>query len=281
MVRGVEHEARRAGMVVLLSNSADDPERELSSVTALRERRVDGVLLTRVAGSHDELMEQLKASHIPLVLLDRLEASPVVDQVGVETVGPMKSLVEHLIEVGHRRIAIVAGDLEVHTIRERFDGFQMAVRGAGLELPPEWILSGLDQQGQARTRVAEFLGGRNGVTALVSASNVLTAGTLLALRDAGLRIPEDLAVVTFDEFPYAELFAPRLTSVVQPAFKIGQEAMRLLIKRIAKPNAEPRTIRLQPTLSHGASCGCALGTPIVWGPEARALMPEHRSELVP
>jgi len=269
MVRGVEHEARKAGMVVLLSNSADDPEREYDSVAALRERRVDGVLIARVAGSRDDLSEHLDGGKVPMVLLDRLSAGADVDQVGVETVEPMRALVAHLVANGHRDIAIVAGDLRVHTIRERFEGYRLAMADAGIEVGPERVIEGVSEQEETRTAVAALLQRETAVTALVSASNVLTAGTLLALRDCDLRVPDDLALVTFDEFPFADLFSPGLTSIVQPAFAIGQEAMRLLRRRLEKPDSKPRTVRLRPAIAHRDSCGCDTDSPVEWGPTIR------------
>ena len=102
MVRGVEHEARSAGYTLLLSNSAEDPDREAESVRALRERRVDGLMVAQVAGSDHSLVDQLRSYGVPLVLIDRLTA-PDVDQVGVENHDSMRQLVSHLIARGHER----------------------------------------------------------------------------------------------------------------------------------------------------------------------------------
>lgn len=263
MVRGVEHEARRAGFTLLLANSAEDPEREAASVRALRERRVDGLLIAQVSRSSHALVEDLREHDVPLVLLDRLSA-PDVDQVGVETVEPMKLLVRHLIARGHRDIALVAGDLGVPTLRERHQGYVEAMLDAGLEVREDRILTGAIVAREARTAVHRLVDGKPRPTAIVSASNVLTVGTLQAISDTGAQIPGDVALATFDELPYADLFSPRLTCIVQPAFAIGREAMRLLVRRITRPDAPVRTVRLRPRIAHRESCGCRPGAVAEW-----------------
>jgi LacI family transcriptional regulator len=264
MVRGVEHEARAAGFTLLLANSDEDRERELASVQALRERRVDGLLIAQVSGSPHSLVETLRSQGIPVVLLDRLSA-PDVDQVGVETVGPMKLLVRHLINRGHRDLALVAGDLGVPTLQERHQGYVEAMLEAGLGPRADRVLTYIVVADEAREAVSRLLvSGESRPTAIVSASNVMTVGTLQALADAGLRVPDDVALATFDEFPHADLFSPRLTSVVQPAFQIGREAMRLLLRRIRRPDAPLRTVRLKPRIVHRDSCGCPRGIRAEW-----------------
>jgi LacI family transcriptional regulator len=101
-------------------------------------------------------------------------------------------------------------------------------------------------------------------TALVAASMVVSIGAMRVLKDEGLEIPADMAFCVFDEPAYADLFRPRLTSVVQPAFTIGREAMRLLLRRLAHPDSPPRTVRLRPAIVHRESCGCPEGAIAEW-----------------
>jgi LacI family transcriptional regulator len=260
MVRGVEHEARAAGFTLLLANSAEDRDLEQASVRALRERRVDGLLIAQVSGSEPALVQGLIDDALPLVLIDRL-SSPNADQVGVENAGPMRSLVRHLIELGHRRIALVAGDPVVPTLAERHQGFREAFAEAGLELDPELVLpAGGVHQDQSRAAVRRALRRSDRPSAIVTASMVLSIGALEAIRDVGLSIPDDIAFVGFDEPAYADLFSPRLTSVVQPAFDVGRQGMRLLLRRIRERDAPVRTVRLMPRIAHRESCGCPPGS---------------------
>jgi LacI family transcriptional regulator len=260
MIRGVEHEARAAGFTLLLANSAEDRDLEHASVRALRERRVDGLLLAQVSGSDPKFLQAILDEGLPVVLIDRL-SSLQIDQVGIENAGPMRALVRHLIQRGHRRIALVAGDPVVSTLAERHRGFGEALAEAGLEFDPDLLLSsGGIHLDQSRTAVRRVLKRRDRPSALVSASMVLSIGALEAIRDVGLSIPDDIAFATFDEPAFADLFSPRLTSVVQPAFDVGRQGMRLLLRRIRQRDAPVRTVRLMPRIAHRESCGCPPGS---------------------
>ncbi|MDQ6795346.1 MAG: LacI family transcriptional regulator [Chloroflexota bacterium] len=267
MIRGVEGEATAAGFTLLLADSAEDLERQLASVAALVERRVDGLLLAQVSRTPRSLVESLVARGVRLVLIDRL-STPDVDQVGVETIEPMKTLVRHLIDRGHTRIALIAGDDAIPTLRERREGYVEAM----VETPDpdqrEAVAVEVTTPAEARAAVHGLFAAARPPTALVAASQLIAVGTLQALADLKLRIPGDVAVAVFDDFPHADLFRPRLTSVVQPNVAVGREAVRLLVRRIQDPRAAPRTIRLKAEIAHRESCGCPPGAPV-----ARADMP--------
>jgi LacI family transcriptional regulator len=263
MVRGVEHEARAAGFTLLLANSAEDLERQSQSVQALRERRVDGLLVAQVAGSDHSLVEQIQSTRTPLVLIDRLTA-PEVDQVGVENDAPMRRLVDHLVGRGHRRIGYIAGDTRVPVLEERQRGYLDALAGHDIAVDPALIVRATVTSDETTEAVRPLLLRLDRPTAFVAASLVISMGTMRALLETGLRIPEDVAFVVFDEPEYADLFSPRLTCVVQPAFDIGREAMRLLLRRLSRPDAPPRTVRLKPHIVHRESCGCPEGAVAEW-----------------
>jgi LacI family transcriptional regulator, galactose operon repressor len=261
MIHGVEREASRAGFTLLLADSAEDLDRQLASVSALIERRVDGLLLAQVSRTPQSLLESLVGRGVRVVLIDRL-STPDFDQVGVDTVEPMKTLVRHLIGRGHARIALIAGDDAIPTLHERREGYLegLAESPDGRERLP--IVEEVMSPAEARQAVHRLFGQPQPPTALVAASQVIAVGVLQALADRKLRIPEDVAMVVFDDFPHADLFAPRLTSVVQPNVTMGCEAVRLLIRRIERPDAPHRTIRLKAEIAHRESCGCPPGAPL-------------------
>jgi LacI family transcriptional regulator len=255
MIRGVEQEARAAGFTLLLANSAEDRDLEVASIRALRERRVDGLLLAHVARSSPDLVRSIQQDGLPIVLIDRLSI-PEVDQVGVENSGPMKVLVRHLIDLGHRRIALIAGDVDVPTLAERMVGYVDAFQEAQLPLDLGLMVTGRGLAPDSYAAATALLSAAHPPTAIVSASMLMSVATLQAARDRGLTVPADIAIATFDAPAYADLFTPRLTSVVQPAFQIGREGMRLLLRRIRQPDAPVRTVRLRPRIVHRESCGC-------------------------
>jgi LacI family transcriptional regulator len=259
IIRGVESEAQGNRLTLLLANSSDDPGQELRAVQALHARRIDGLIIAEVVPGDSAALEYVESQGIPVVAVDRFP-SQAIDYVGVENERPMRSLVQHLLELGHKRIALVAGDTELITLAERRSGFTQAFQGAATDAAV--VLEGMRTAEEARRSVVDLLAGADRPTALVGASLQLTLGTLEAIQQLGLRIPEDIALVTFDEVPYSKFFTPHITSVVQPAFEIGSEAMRLLLRRISEPENPPAQLRLGPGIEHGTSCGCPPGTPL-------------------
>ncbi len=260
MVHGVEAEAAQAGFTLLLANSGEDPEREMQAVEALRERRVDGLVIARVAGCKGEIVELAKKHGVPLVLLDRLSDAKV-DQVGVENVQPMRALVRHMAALGHRRIALVAGNLDVPTLRERHDGYTQALTDRDISFDPRLVITGTGLPDDAEAAVSELLSSAKRPTAIVTASSLMAIVTLRAAAGRGLECPRDFAFATFDGFNGSDLFTPPLTTVEQPAAEIGRRAMRLLLRRLQQPKARPRTVRLDPVITHRSSCGCPVTAP--------------------
>ncbi|MCA0322597.1 MAG: LacI family transcriptional regulator [Actinobacteria bacterium] len=238
MVHGIEEEATKAGLTLLLASSGEDPGREERAVQALLDRRVDGLILARAAGSTDRIMQLIAQDKRPLVLMDRLHEADV-DQVGVENAAAMRDLVSTLRAQGHQRIGLVAGDLAVPTLLERHSGF---------EGDPALMVVGARDVASAREQAAVLLERVDRPTAIVAASTVLTAGLLYAARDLRLTIPTDLVVASFDGFAWSDLFLPPIITVRQPAMRVGAEAMRLLGHRIADPDGPRRTVRLEPVL---------------------------------
>lgn len=260
MIHGVELEAQTAGYTVMLAMSSDDAAQELEAIVKLKEHRVDGIILSESSHMLDRFDEILRGDEIPLVLLDRL-ASRTLDQVGAETVAPMKALVDHLIANGCTDIGMIAGDLAVPTLKERFEGYRLALESAGLPVREDRIITGVRTERETWAAMRPVLQGATRAEAYVTASTNLTAGFLRAMRDVGVQAPDDVKLVSFDELPYADFFAPRITSVVQPAVEMGRLAMRLLLRRLNAPDSRPQTTRLRPWIAHRETCGCPPGTP--------------------
>lgn len=255
MIRGVEATAASQGITLLLANSAEDPDREARAVQTLLERRVDGIILARAAGSGPEALAEFASQDTPLVLMDRLSDDPY-DQVGVENRGPIRDLVEHLVSQGHRRILLVAGDTRVATLQERHDAFTEAMADAGPG-PSDQLTVIAAAPAETDAGIEAALSAAEPPTALIACSTVLAAAALRQIQQRGLRMPEDIAFATFDGFAYADLFEPQLTTVRQPAFEVGATAAELLVKRIADKSAEHSVVRLTPTIEYRASTGAA------------------------
>lgn len=245
MVHGVEEAAAQHGLSLLLANSAEDPARERAAVEALLDRRVDGLIIARAAGSRAGLLERIRNEKKPLVLLDRL-ADLDVDQVGVNNQSAMAALVEHLTDRGHERIMLVSGDLRVSSLRERHDGFRAAMLERGLEVPDSLLCEGTVTAAATFDRVRPLLDdSAAGPTAILACSTLLAAGALRAVQHEGLQVPGTMAFATFDGFTYSDLFQPQITTVRQPAFQLGESAVGLLMRRLETPSAPTKILRLE------------------------------------
>ena len=258
VIDGIEQAAEEAGLRLLLGNSAGDPQRELRRVQALVQSQVDGIVVAPAVGFEEVAFPYLERRSTPVVLIDRL--SPVqFDQVGLANEEPTRRLVTHLVELGHRRIGMVAGILGNNNTDERVDGYHASLGAAGIAVTPDLVRGGLSRASEAADVVREMLELAEPPTAIVASENTMAIGALKALHALGVRVPEDVAVVSFDDFEWAELLPAPLTTVAQPANQVGREAIRLLLRRLEDPGAERQVVRLEPTIIHRASCGCEHG----------------------
>ncbi|MEU6387636.1 LacI family DNA-binding transcriptional regulator [Streptomyces bauhiniae] len=258
ILQGVEAAAREAGYSLLIADPHDDPEHELKVVQLLHGRRVDGMIVAPSA-EPGGLAAYLRRQAVPTVLLDRVLGAAgqgPFDQVCAENSGPMAELVTHLASLGHRRIGLVAGLPGLSTTDERIAGYRQGLAAAGLDADDELVVSGSSESTGAERATAALLALPAAPTALVTANNAMTIGALRALRERGLGVPGDIALACFDDFAWADLFAPRLTAIAQPSREMGARAVRVLLDRLAAPDREARTVRLPCAFVHRASCGC-------------------------
>ncbi|MDQ0990252.1 LacI family DNA-binding transcriptional regulator [Streptomyces sp. V3I7] len=264
ILQGVEAAALERGYSLLIADPHDDPAHERTVVQLLHERRVDGMIVTPSADP-SALLAYLGRHAVPTVFLDRVtdvpaesagEPAPHFDQVCAESAEPMARLVTHLAELGHRRIGLVAGLPGLSTTRERITGYRQGLAKAGLDYDDRLVVSGNSTSAGAEQATASLLSLAAPPTALVTASNTMTIGTLRALRERGLTVPDDIALCCFDDFAWADLLSPRLTAIAQPSKEIGVQAVQLLLDRLAAPDRPARTVRLPCTFVHRTSCGC-------------------------
>jgi LacI family transcriptional regulator, galactose operon repressor len=252
VVHGVERAAARAGYSLLLTDTHDDPAGQMRAIATLLSRRVDAVVL---APSHDATaaITQVTNRGLAIVLIDRFFDAPI-DQVGSENVEPTAELVDHLASLGHRRIGLVAGLDGLATTTERLEGFRLGLRRNKLRPASDLIASGANLEAYHVTR--QFLSKTKPPTALVVGSNRMTIGAMRAIRDSGLTVPDDIALVAFDDFEWADLFHPRLTAIAQATAEMGELAVQMILSRLAEPELEPRKERLPAVFVHRESCGC-------------------------
>ncbi|MEV5436240.1 LacI family DNA-binding transcriptional regulator [Streptomyces sp. NPDC052682] len=255
ILQGVEAGALEHGYSLLIADPHDDPAHERTVVQLLHERRVDGMIVAPSADPR-ELLAYLGRHEVPAVFLDRLVEAPRIDQVVTENAAPTAGLVTHLAGLGHRRIALIAGRPGLSTTHERITGYRDGLAAAGLPYDERLLVHGHSESAGAERATVALLSLPEPPTALVTANNAMTIGALRALRDSGVSVPEDIALCCFDDFAWADLFAPRLTAVAQPSRDIGATAVRVLLDRLAEPDRPARTVRLPCAFVHRTSCGC-------------------------
>ena len=250
------------GYHVLVLNTGRAAAREREALRTLRAHQVDG-LLVATSGGYEDI-------GVPAVFFDNVPAQRGAGAVAMDNDGGVRLLVEHLVDVhGHRRIAYMgppeavgtgADDVLQGTGRERLEAFRAAVGRAGLPLPPEYLRTSEPASFEEDARVAarELMALAQPPTAMVGGSDTLATGLLRGLREGGHRVPQDVALVSFDEPVSADLLDPPMTCLDRHDRDLGRIAAEALLRALAGDDGAPGTVRVPAALSVRRSCGCNL-----------------------
>ena len=247
IARGVEDSAYANQYALLLCNSDENLEKERFYLDVMQAESVDGIVLPPFNDTDAGVVEMVKTG-IPVVCVDRSHANVKTDLVEVDNYQGALEAVRHLIDKGHKSIALIEGRTQVSTSRERRRGYLDALAAHGIAPRKDLMRGGDFKQESGRILTNELLDLRKPPTALFVCNNLMTVGALGALHQRGVRIPADVALVGFDDLPWAEALDPPPTVVRQPAYEVGRQAMELLLKRIMEPDRPPVTVRLRPEL---------------------------------
>jgi LacI family transcriptional regulator len=250
LVRGAEAAAAEQGYMLTIFNTDDRADREKATCASLR-RRVDGVLIVpSLEQSDSSHLQDLRSQGVQIVCVDREPLGVDLDAVVSDNVAGAAMCVRHLTSLGHRHIAAVMGRQEFYTARERLKGYQFALSEAGIAYDPGLLCEGDFRRAQARQQTIELLQRRKDVTAIFAANGMAGLGAFEALHQLGLKCPEDISLVLLDDVQGGDVFHPRLTVVVQPAYAMGYQAMQLLLRRISgdPENRSIQRIFLMPEL---------------------------------
>ncbi len=255
LARGVADMAEEHGFSVLFCNTDESKTKELDYLTIFLQKQVDGVLLVP-ASETGEAVALLAARGVPVVTLDRRVQGEAVDLVRCNSEQGGYNLIRHLIELGHTRIAAISGPRNVSTAQDRVTGYRRALAEAGIAIDERLICYGDYTEAGGYRLAHEMIRMQPRPTALFTANNFLAFGAYRAVREVGMKIPDQLSMVTFDDLPAMLILEPFLTVVAQPAYEIGHQAMALLLKRLSGEGpASAQEIVLPTTLIVNKSSG--------------------------
>ena len=242
VVRGIEDAVRSVGYSVLLCNSDDTVEQEQRHLGALLSRRVDGILLA----STDlySIAETQLRSATPMVLFDRVPPGYRGAAVVVNNVDAAYGATRHLIALGHREIAFIAGRLDLSTAADRAEGFRKAMEGAHLSQNGAFFKRGDYHPESGYRNGLELLRMAKRPTAIICSNGLMTLGVLQAVHEMQVRCPDEISIIGFDEpapdsygFSLSTLFRPELTVVAQPGYEVGKQAAHMLLALLSEGDA--------------------------------------------
>ena len=240
IIRGAEEAARERGYELVLCNTDDMPERETASLRLLRERQADGLLIatSRMA---DATVSSVRRDRFPFVLVNRGSRSTADHSIEVDNETAARNVVAHLVALGHRRIAHIAGPLSTTTGAERSAGYRTAMHERGLGDGIRIVEATAYSEDAGRAAGAALIAFRP--TAIFAANDLLAIGALQALRSAGLRVPADVSLVGVNDIPLVGLIDPPLTTMRVPQREMGQLAARMLVALLeGEPIERPQVL---------------------------------------
>lgn len=250
-LRGITDTARSRGFEVLLANTDEELDKERTAVSLLAERRVDGMVVCPADAGDRKHLREVISSGTPIVLLDRRIAGLAADTVGIDNRKAARLATERLLGLGHERIAIVTGGtpeireklvrtemrgaerLSATTVGARAAGYHDAMAAAGVPIRPEYLSANGFRREDAVFEVHQLMDLAEPPTAILAFDSIQSLGALQCFRERGIRCPQDVSLLGFDDAEWADVVSPPLTVVTQPMYEIGVAACERLLDRIA------------------------------------------------
>ena len=256
IVRGAEDVARRAGYRIILCDTRADLTIEREVIEEMLAHRVDGIAIAPVSDRSKPHLQRLVAYGVQFVLIDRTVSGVESDVVLGDSTGGARRLVEHLISLGHRRIGFITESDEVSTARDRREGYETALEAAGIEVDPNLIVRATADPAGGLEGMRPLLDLVDPPTAVFTVNNLVAVGAIEAVRAAELEVPDDVAIVCFDDIEHASRLYPFLTVMAQPAETLGTLGTQLLLERIeGRAPTQPRVVVLPAQFIVRRSCG--------------------------
>ncbi|MHB1684510.1 MAG: LacI family DNA-binding transcriptional regulator [Bacilli bacterium] len=254
MARGAEDAAHQHFHRLILCNHDDDIDKEREYIEALISARVDGMIITPASDDSTENLQIVKRHKIPFVFVDRIVSSINADYVVGDNLMAAYELTAHLLRQGHRNIGLISGPVNIHTAKERMKGYEKALREFNIEIRRELIHSLPYSLHEDKTLLGVELSIQSMFrqspkpTAIFAFNNALAIQAIHALRKAGLKSPDDVAIACFEDVDPHGLLQLEISTACQPAYAFGEQGVHMLFERIKNPDKPYETVTLQPRL---------------------------------
>jgi len=258
LARAVEDRSRQLGYSVVICSTDNKDERVERYLNLLQQKRVDGMMIG-TGIDNAEILSPLLQQSIPVALIARHMPSLSVHTVTIDDILGGALAAEHLLELGHTRLAVLSEPSKVSSSQERVRGFRETLIKAGQTLEPNQIRESAADLSSAKKEALLLLGENDHPTGLFCCNDIQAIGALQAAKELGLRVPEDVSIIGFDNTILASVTSPPLTTVAQPIEELGHRAVDLLIEELKDERKEPQKIVLKPELVIRDSAGRVLG----------------------
>ncbi|MDQ0229241.1 LacI family DNA-binding transcriptional regulator [Metabacillus malikii] len=253
IIEGIEAEASKNQYKVLLGNTNNDVKKEYGLIDLLKQKQTDGMILFS-ARLEEDILHELSEQY-PIVLTADFIDGLKVPTVSIDNISSSRKAVLHLISLGHTRIAHISGPLSNSSARDRFKGYEQALYQHSMEVGSMLVQEGDYSLESGYNQMRKLLALEKMPTAVFAANDEMAIGAIKAAKEHGLNIPQDLAIVGFDNIHFSSIFEPRLTTIAQPLFKMGQLSMKLLLAQINGSVSEKTQYILESELIIRDSCG--------------------------
>jgi len=227
----IEKKLKEYGYSLIISSSDESIEKEKEQIDILNSHQIDGLILAPARGDHSYLEEIRDNNELPIIFIDRKPEGIKGTSILTENYLGAYQAIEYLINKGHKNIGIIAGLRGITSTTERLAGYKQALRDNNIEIYDDYIKFG-DSRYESGHDIAEGLTKNKEITAIFAANNLMATGAMTYLSKNNFRIPEELAIISFDDFKWAEITSPSLTSIKQKSKKIGHKAAETLINEI-------------------------------------------------
>jgi len=247
LVKSIGKESRKNGYSIVLYESDENVSLEKEAIKRLLEKRVDGMIIAAV-GLNEPYLKRLESNKLPVVTVDRCLEETTFDAISVDNLKGTYIAIQYLINEGHKKIAFIQGLPETFTNKGRLEGYLKALNNAQVPVYSDYIVGNDFRSLNGYLQTKKLLQLPDPPTVIFTAGDLIVLGALQAIKEEGLKIPDDISLVTFDDPDFATYLSPPLTSIRQPVDDMGILSVKLLLERMREPSCPAKRILLEPQL---------------------------------